>query len=282
MKNKYSQIDYSNQQLPSTRRKQFSDIFKHYWRTYLLIGIIFLAFGLPLILTIIFKNYTIIQIASSSASDAAKKEMMFLQLVAFSAIKIPCYVLLAIPLAGCQLINREICFGNAILFKDDFIKGIKQNALRYIATASIVFICSFLAKFAVIAKSYSNANWMPIILIGIMFGIIFLVLIPLFSLMATFDSIYSLKFYQSLFNSFVFTIKKYGMSLLFALPVFALFALLFIPSNFIYITIVIVLLILAFLLPIYTLMFHEYSLSIFDKFLNKTHYPEIYRKGLSN
>lgn len=282
MKNKYSQNDYSNVAMPLNRKAQFFDIFKHYWRTYLLIGIIFLVFGIPLILTIIFKNYSVIQVASSSASDAAKKEMMFLQLTIFSAIKIPCYVLLAIPLAGCQLINREICFGNALLFKDDFLKGIKQNGLRYIVYALIAFSCSFLAKFSFILKAYSTANWMPIILIGIMFGIIFLVIIPLFSMMVSIDSIYSLKFYQSMFNAFGFMIKKYWMLLLFALPVFSLFALLFIQANFIYITLAITLLILGFLLPIYTLVYHEYSLSLFDKYLNKEHYPEIYQKGLKH
>lgn len=280
MKNKFSQNDYSPNALPSNRKEQFFNIFKNYWRTYLLIGVLFLAFGFPLILAIIFKSYTVIQIASSSASDEAKKEMMFLQLSIFAAIKIPCYVLLSIPLAGCSTINREICFGEPLLFKADFFKGVKQNCLHYIAYSLIIFIVIFLAKFSILMKTYTSVNGMPIILIGILFGIIFLVLIPLFSFAVSIDSIYSLKFKQSLFNAFLFMVKKYWMSLLLALPVCALFLLLLIQANYTYITLAIVLLILAFLLPIYTLIYHEYALSLFDKYMNKEHYPTIYKKGL--
>lgn len=280
MKNKFSNREYSLDSLPKNRKDQFFNIFKNYWRTYLLIGAIFIAFGFPLILTIIFKNYTVIQIASSSATVEAKKEMMFLQLTIFSAIKIPCFVILSIPLAGCTIINKEICFGEPLLFKADFFKGIKQNGLRFAIYSLIFFVAVFLGKFSVIMKSYSNVTWMPSILIGLIFGIIFLILVPLFSLSMSTDSIYALKFHQSIFNAFLFMIKRYWFSILFALPIIALFALLFIQANYIYITLLIVLLILAFLLPIYTLAFHEYSLSVFDKFINENNYPTIYKKGI--
>ena len=46
-RNKYRKDDFSINDLPLTRRKQFFDIFKNDWKTLLLLGLILLLFSIP-------------------------------------------------------------------------------------------------------------------------------------------------------------------------------------------------------------------------------------------
>ena len=52
-KARFSQNDFTNTNLPLTRKRQFFDILKNEWRTILLLSLIGLAFALPYIVCLI-------------------------------------------------------------------------------------------------------------------------------------------------------------------------------------------------------------------------------------
>ena len=89
--------------------------------------------------------------------------------------------------------------------------------------------------------------------------------------------IYSDKVGKNLMNSLKLYFRSVFITFLFCLLCYSLVLIRYIPSILKYFLVAIV---IVLVLPIFLLMFYEYEIHIFDKYINSYQYPHFVKKGL--
>ncbi len=294
MRNKkkaFATPDFLVEQLPNTRRKQFFDIVKNEWRTLLLAGVWMGIFFIPFILSNVceagFMNGSAeamrqqLEAQGKTAEEiasAVQGQMNSIHLL-FNGINILCFMTFSLGLAGASRIIKCLSFGEGVLFMSDFFAGIRKYWKAFL-------LCTFLAGLFYFLVSYVSAVLNPIgreiqgmsVLSGITTGFYYAVLVPLFIFSLSQATLYSLPLLQSIANSLKFAVVRYYWTILFALFIYGMSLMTLIVYPLIMILAYLGAIIL--LLPFFVLAFHLFSLSLFDRYINEDHYPEIYRKGL--
>ncbi len=283
--------DFLLEQLPSNRRKQFFDIVKNEWRTLLLLGAVMCLFFVPFIVSNIceagFMNGSAEAIRSQMESQgktveeitsAVQNQMRSIHLL-FNAINILCFVIFSLGLAGASRVIKCLCFGEGVLFGSDFSAGIKKYWKGFA-------LCAFFAGLFYFLISYVSVSLNPLgqtqqgvnILSGVTSGFYYAIIVPLILFSAAQATIYDLPLMKNVANSLRFTLVRYYWTAIFALIVYG-FSLL---TMIVYPLIMILAYLLSILLvlPFFVLAFHLFALSLFDRYVNAVHYPQIYMKGL--
>jgi hypothetical protein len=267
---------YKPEKLPSNRKEQFWDILKHNILLLLLLGFIFLLFSLPLLISAFVRDYYFSLYSSAYANEEITAEQLTSltkSLLMTMNIVISCsYVLLAIPLAGTTKIARRLIWSEQAFF-GDFWTGIKENGLKMLAL-TLVISASIYGLYSL--QMASNINWFlkygP-------YGIFAIVLLPFSLHFIALINIYNQPIGQTIRNSFIIYFKTPFVTILFAVaPLLAFYLVNLI--DFVAIRMLIHALSLVVLLPIYLLLWFVYDISILDKSINKTLFPEAYKKGL--
>ena len=123
-RSKYRKDDFTVDDLPNSRGKQFFDIFKNDWKTLLLLGIILFLFSLPF-LTVEFIHWFITsnlptQLRNQGIDDATIYSSLQLTEVFYEVALILTNLIITIPLAGTANVLKRLVHGEGVLFKDDF------------------------------------------------------------------------------------------------------------------------------------------------------------------
>lgn len=282
--NKYEKIrvkasaeDFLPTQLPQTRKDQFFFIVKNQYLSLLLIGFILVLCLLPFIVTAYFKArfeigfYQLFQAGELSQEDY-NSSINVLMLYA-SGIELLLTFVLSIGISGTNRIIKLMVSGEGVIFKRDFIYGIKQN---YLNTSLLMFIFGVI----LVLCRFVSAFFLEYML-GIPFYILLILLvIPVFMLAGVFSSCYDGNVFQCIGNS----VKLYSaywwkyllMSLAIFTVIYGLTYLEIIPILMAGIHIVLAVLVL----PLYLLVLFEISLSCFDKYINRENFPDDYNAGL--
>lgn len=279
---KYASNDFSKDDLPLNRRKQFFAIYKNEWKTFLLIGLIFL---IPLAIYIVlqFMRWGFIAnlIDASSSEDIAssKVSMVMVELI-YQAILLPIYAGFSVVLAGASRVIQRLVYGEGLLFKGDFFYGIRHN-FKHILVFTLIF--GLVKALVVFGTSILNTNGGPIesVLSGVLEAIFSFVLVPVLFYACSFSVTYKMKIGQELSNGFKLFFYTLLVPLLFSaiLFVFKYLDIFYLSKALVVIPIVEVVFTLV-ILPILLLIWHLYTTSLFDKHLNENNYKEIYLKGL--
>ena len=294
MRNKkkaYETSDFLVEQLPSTRRKQFFDIVKNEWRTLLLVGVWLGIFFIPFIISNIceagFMNGSAEAIrqqlesqgkTAEEITSAVQSQMTAIHLL-FNGINILCFMVFSIGLAGASRVVKCLCFGEGILFMSDFSSGIKKYWKPFLLIGFFAGLFYFLVSYVSTSlSSAGQASQGMSVLSGITTGFFYAILVPLILFSLSQATLYALPFFQSLANSLKFTAVRYYWTILFALFLYGMSLMTLIVYPLIMILAYVGTIIL--LLPFFVLAFHLFSLSLFDRYINEDHYPEIYKKGL--
>mgnify|MGYP003297642874 CR=1 FL=1 len=279
---KQAENDFSEALLPSTRRQQFKDLLKNEWKTLLTIGLLLLLFSLPYIGIYIFR-YISASLYTSYLFDGGYTEhqvsfnLMIFHLI-FDGFNIVSYVSISICLAGVFRVLDNLVLGEGILFKDDFILGIKKNWKSFVVCGVIFALIKALYRFSTNFFNYDGSTGKTI-LTGLMIIIVYLFLIPVLIYSVSLRSKYKITInntFKAASKFSIVTIIPFGIFtiLLFFVLYFSLIAQVFILGILICIIVVLV-------VPIYVLLVHLYVTFVFDKYINQYDYPDIYRKGLS-
>ncbi len=272
MKNKYSKTDYSKSSLPRKRKEQFLDCFKMNYQLLLKSGLILLLFFLPMLVYSFLADYYYASLMSVSKEEVAATKMLYLN---FFGLGLVLFSLVAmIGVTGIVRIFRNLIWGEGIYFKDDLKEAIKENYGKNALSGGITAIFFLLAFFVYSLFPETIVAYAALFL----FALIFL---PIYFWMVLLNNSYDSTFFQLIKNGFFFYIKTLGFSLLGAivtlLPVF----LIFLPLTLGYVKYIILLLYFTFLFPILLLVIVLYSTSVFDKYINKDHYPNYFLRGLN-
>lgn len=282
MKNKNLGREFTYQDLPRSRRSQFSDIFKNEWRTLLLIGLWLLISAIPYLVVFVgrFLGYSFLLGAYQEAGIS--QEEINLRLVIFNlivdAVNIFSFIVLAIPLAGSSRVFRNLVYGEGILFKDDFIKGVKDNVLMYIVLCFIFGAIKSGVNY-LINFSNMNGNMFYLIMSGFLLIAFYLLIVPALALFANLKQTYQITFMNAVKTSIKMSIVSFIVVLLFAFPLYFAQYISFIAVLFV--GVLLICIIFLILGPLYLLLWKLYIAHLFDKYINSTSYPDFYRKGLA-
>ena len=282
MKNKKINHEFTYQDLPKNRRFQFLDILKNEWKTLIMIGLWFLVGAIPYIVIFVcrFLGYSFLLGAYQEAGMS--QEEINLRLVIFNLIvdgtNIIAFIVLAIPLAGSSRVFRNLVYGEGILFKDDFIKGIKENVLMYII---LCFLFGAIKSGVNYLINFSNANGNTVYLIfsGFLLIAFYIFIVPSLALFANLKQTYKITFFNAAKASIKMSIVSLLVVLLFAIPLYFAQYISFVAILFV--AILLICIIFLILGPLYLLLWKLYIAHLFDKYINSTNYLDFYHKGLA-
>ena len=269
MKTKTAKKDFVESNLPSTRKKQFFDNLSHRYKLLLLIGLVLMAFHIPFLVVMIYRDSSLIMIATHNYGDEYNR--IFSIEIIYSLLTIPCYIIFFIGLAGVMKIIKELVYSEPIFFKDDFITGIKENWKSYVVIA--LFISLFNIMDNLLSHAFSNI-YIKVIPVAFNFALIF----PLCFTSALICATYANKFIVTLKNAIIIYFKFFPTILLSFVLTFGVLTFRYIPIIYLKYSLIVVY--VMFALPITILGAYENATHIFDEMVNKTQYPKFYKKGL--
>lgn len=284
LRKSYKKVDFASSQLPSNRKEVFVNIFRHNTKTLLKLSGLCALFALPAIIWILYMSLSISNFAKgleilSLDERVAALTKGYAQANTMYIVLIPLIMLWSLGFAGTFRVIKKLVWGEGILLAIDFFIGIKENFKQFATWFFIIGVSLFIMIFN---YNYAQLNFdiTTIEKAGVAISIAQFVLVWFFSLFYFTQAIvYKLSFFAILKNSFLFLIKTFFPSagiLAITIGIFA--AVWMVPYNSAkIITLVLFLSIGAvYCVIVWTLFAH----SIFDKYINKEHYPEIYEKGI--
>lgn len=279
MKMKYASKDFEELALPKTRFKQFGSILKLEWRTLLKIGLLLLVFFLIFFALEIGKwainnaYYRALQEAGKLEDyEAARKMVHFF----YSIILIIPFTLIAVGLSGLIRVIQHLVYGDGVLFKEDFLTGVKLNVKQYLFITIFFWVIHFIVQVNI--TFVSGIDILSQIVQGVSIGIEYALVVPIVLFFIAGGSTYKLKFKENLSNSSKLVFASLIIVILFSFSIYGLTYLNMI-SN-IAIRVLVQALVVLIVGPIYLLAWYTYAFSRFDKYINLENYPEFYRKGL--
>ena len=265
--------------LPVTRKALFKDILRNRWRILLSCSFLMLVFLIPLLISSFFKDYMILNLLNNPqyysdgvfVGEGADKfrsiNFVFLFINSF------CILILFVYFCGVFRIFRQLIWSEGINFWSDFKKGISQNIwlfLRYGLLTTLLY-------FATWSLLYFANN---LILTFVSLGVATFVFMPLVMVGMYYSVIYNASFRQRLTNVSFLYLKNALFILLVSILFEAFFFIEVIPSIYVIIKQVILLVSMFFILPLVILFGSLVTIYIFDKDINIYNHKDIYRKGL--
>lgn len=262
--------DYDRNQLPKNRKEQFFDILVRRYGLFIKLGIFILLFFIPYFFVMMYKDSLYMSIKAGNYEDAGAR--IFSVDLIYSGLMFIALPILFVGFAGVFKILKELIYGEPIFFKEDFIEGIKENSKSFIVIAAIIALFNLFEL--LISYSFSNNVVFEVIPVAFNYVLIF----PICFVSIYLTSVYTNKFMVTLKTSIIILFKFLPRILLCFIFTFGFFALEFIPIAYIKYCVVIVC--LVFVLPISIFASYENFIDIFDENINKTQFPNFYKKGI--
>lgn len=265
--------DFENKERPSTRLKQFFDIFRHRFVDILKISLLQAVFNMPLIVSLVL-FYILVRNSSSFAS----LNTVFLIQGAVMVVALP---IAFIGLSGSFYCFKKMCYVEGEYASSSFFNGMREEWKKGLLIGLLPGISYALMIIGSFYAYYYLTQINPTIA-GLSIAI--LVTQALVVSMVSYYSIaqvvvYSNKLRYVLKNSFIMSLIRFPVNLLvFIIHPGIIVALFAIMEITMYVGVVL----LIFLVGIGHLLWVTNCLAAFDKFINQENYPDFYRKGLSN
>lgn len=265
-------IDFGPSDLPKTRMSQWKDLLKGRFFTLLFLGVLLFLFFLPFLASILFRDVLLYNLSYSDLSQEEIASGTNGIILIFSAIRIPCFMVLSMGFAGVFAIFRELIYDEPVFMKEDFLAGIKGEWRSFLLISVFVGVFSFLS------------DWLPMYIPSPYVGAIF----PAFNFVLAFPVLFLSLFLSSTYSNPFFTHIRFSFSLYFHYfpSAFGTFLLCFAPYFLSYIPIlllkyILLILVLVLFLPFALLFAYENQMRIYDPLINKEQFPSYYQKGLS-
>lgn len=265
----YSNENFNEKSLPSTRRGVFKDVLKLHYFSLIKIGLVMFLFAAPLLVTSFFLDYSFIIAHETGASNSYT-------IIICSVIEILCLLFLAIPVSGLGKVFREYCWLEPVFFVDDFKKGIKDNLKPTLISLLLIGILNLIFN---MVFYFSQSGW----LVAIPFGFNVAVLFPILLHTIFINFTYTNKYFVNFKLGCYFYFKHLPSSLLSVLLLIGIKVYdLFMLANVLAILTkyLIILIFFIFLLPMIVLGIQLNELRIFDKHINSVRFPHLVNKGL--
>ena len=279
---KFAKKDFEVKDLPSNRIEVLTDILKIRFDLIIKTGTILFIFLIPLIVFSITKNISIFTLKDNYQNGVIDLELYnqsrFSVEIIYAFLQVISLLLFSLGLSGVLNIFKRACFYENIQFKDDFFKGIKENS-RHVFLTFLIFGLLFFMMTIYMQMNNSLTDFFTTIIcyLPIVLGII--LIIPVLLIVIFQIPIYQNTFIQYLKNGMFFYGKSIFKTIGLMIALFIPYLPLFIPN--VYSAIISIIVICFIVLPITILTLVLYCNHLFDEYLNKEQFKEIYKKGLS-
>ena len=162
---KHSQSDFDEYSLPHNRKEVFFDVLKMRYGTLIFVGLLLLAFTLPLLLVKILGETVFVGLYETLGEQESAYDYARVLRFYISLSYIPCLAVFAVGVAGATRVVRQLVWGEGVFFWGDFSDGIKQNykncLLTFLLLGLTYALCSFIL---VLNVEYQFVVYIPIAL----------------------------------------------------------------------------------------------------------------------
>lgn len=265
--------DYQNKDRPSSRLAQYGDIFKHRFVELLKVSLLQAIFNMPLIASLIL-FYALVR----NSGDVNQLMTVFLIQGASFLVSLPCAFCGMTGVFHCM---KKIAFAEGEYASSAFFIGLREEWKNGLL---IGLLAGFSVGITIIGYffAYFYISQFDTIIAGFTYAILAIQLIVV--LIVSYISIgqnalYSNQLRYTLKNSFIFTLIRFPIHLLFVVIYPGVLIALF---SIMEITMFVGVGLLIFFSALGHLMWALNAIATFDKFVNKEKYPDLYRKGLAD
>lgn len=262
--------DFTESMLPINRRNAFFDGIRQRYDVFIKCGLVIFISALPFVVVAIWSDYTYAGILAAAEEGEVASALATLRLI-HALIDIPCFALIGFGCAAISRIQRQIVWGEPVLFSYHLKLGIKQNALRFTVLFLLYGGLNALGTYLSILLSNSFLTVVPGAAIIILF-------VPIGLFMLSQTVFYNVGLFKSIRNGITLYIKAAPITLLFSFVLFILTLTDLIPV-FVIKAFALVLAFTVFIV-LYSFAWLQYSCHVFDRFVNPYFYPELVGKGL--
>lgn len=263
--------DYTEKDFPATRKDVFFECYREHFSLLFRIGCMCLVFLIPVLLLVMMRDLYIITAISGLKEQTVENiaTVYYWADMVFGLFQVLAITLFAVLFAGVAQIIRQICWNVPVFFGDDLKKGIKSNALRFGFTA-----------FVIASISYILNLFTASIIVYILFAVFAVFILPVAIWFVLQGLYYKLGVSASVKNALLLYLRTVPYTILLIVCSVVPFWLVMNTITLLIVKyLIFIALALFYMVPI-TLCWILYALHIFDKYINKQHYPEIYRKGM--
>lgn len=276
IKTKQSKTEFQSNLLPHNRKQVFWDVIKLHWRTLLVLSLIFLVGILPLLTCLFIRDQYALTLTAKVANGTMSAEdrlatLKYAHLICAGACWLCLYVFAIAVCIVCHFI-RQLVWYEPLFVKEDLGLALKngyKGAAICVTFAGIILVVQKAMLFV------TDNVFLQIIPVAIFIPFVALPLLLAF----TQSTIYLGKFSQLLKNAILMYIKEAPIMLLFGLLLFT--PLLFtIWEQFLIVKYIVLIICLLIFEVSFIMMFYLGCNYIFDKYINKENFPQLYKKGL--
>lgn len=268
MKKERVSRDFNESNMPHNRIEVFKDIMLNRSNTLFSVGLLLLVFAIPLIIAVIFSSQAI---GSFNEYTEENYQQLLLTLNTNNLLVMIGIMILSIGLAGSYKIIRMLIWQEGIFFMHDFFKGIKENIKNFLLTGFFIGLLNLVTQYLYFNVSVSEYAIMACIIVIAFF-------MPSVLFILGQSIIYKLPYGQLFKNAILLAWRNFYTSV----PVLILNAAIVIIPNFLQNLgyILYILLTPIFIAPLLIMFNMLYTDTLFDKYINKTNFKEIYDKGI--
>lgn len=274
MKEKIRATDFTEKELPKNRWALYWDIATKQWRTMLGTSLLLTLFALPLMSDYLVFGFLI---AGADNAGATASEVFALFFYA-SLIAIPCLIILFVGLSGSFYISKRLAFLDGVIGNATFFEGLRRNWKSSLGIGTIFALSFFLALVGslYLLLFYRNAPVWTGVGIGLLL-LQFLIVGSMSHYTLSQEALYENSFGATLKNGFLFALIRLPINVLLMLysPGIVI-ALMCVNSITSYVAMGLFALFSQYGILAWTIYAH----GLYDRFINKDHYPELVGKGL--
>lgn len=259
------------------------DVFKFTYKTHftflMKLSFLLTLFAIPLFVTLVLKGLFLDSVLKGmNESNQAKVLYQYFSLdIYLSLLYIPSLLIFSIGLSGAYTLIKKYSFQEGYIFSKTFFLGIKENVKKFLGVTLFYSIVFYLILFT---RDYISILNFKYYLPSTLVVVIFLILL-LCNVIFAYGQIpiYTNSVFRTIKNAFLFTFYALPKTFLVFLGTMGPLLIVSFFSNTILsaITILVYTIIGFGHMVLATSLFTE---SYFDKVINETQFPSIYRKGL--
>lgn len=260
--------DFNISNMPHNRIEVFKDILLNRSSTLFSVGIMLLIFAIPLIAIVFFSLQTL---ANFKEYSEETYQQLLLTLNTNNLLIMVGIMFFSIGLAGAYKIVRMLIWQEGIFFMHDFFKGVKENLKNFLLTGFFIGLLNLVTQYLYFNVSVSEYAIMACIIVIAFF-------LPSVLFILGQSIIYKLPYIQMLKNAILLAWRNFYTSIPVLLLNVAFIVVPFFIENIAYL--VYILLIPILIAPLLIMFNMLYTDTLFDKFINKDNFKEIYDKGI--
>lgn len=257
--------------LPQTRRAALWGCYRNHFGCILRLNMICLLLFLPMAVVLYLKESLLVNgYQSLEEATAAQINNLYIQLHGWLGLpEAGAFLLFILLFSGVVRVIRQLLWDEPFSFGGEFGIGLRRCAMGFLTAVLPAVVFWYVLKWAGTS-----------LMTGILSVILLFAIIPVCIWILLQTVYYQLRYVESLRNSVILYIRTLPVTLLLTaatiLPFWIVFS--FAPLELAKYIILLVL-VFVYITPV-TMVWLLYASHIFDQYINKEHYPEIYRKGL--